>query len=109
MKDLRLREKKEKLRLVSVLLPLLVMALMVIFTTTAYAAPDKIVDSLSNTRSTILQNEKLLLNPFTLQREFQSFAKREVDIRRISARPRIRLPLRPSVRSIFKPDIPLCN
>ena len=115
MKNLMTLQKQKKLSLISiVLLLVLVVALMVIITTPANAAQDNIVDSLSNTRSTILQNEKLLFNPFTLQRESQDYLKSYDDddddiegrvdniLRRIQQR--IRFPQRPTVRSVFKPD-----
>jgi len=115
MKNLMMLQEQRKLSVVSAILFLMfIVALMVIITTDANAAQDNIVDSLSNTRSTILQNEKLLFNPFTLQRESQDYLKSYDDddddiegrvdniLRRIQQR--IRFPQRPTVRSVFKPD-----
>lgn len=112
MKNLPTPQKQKTISLMSkITLLVLVVALMVIITSDAYAATDDKPESLRNNPGMALQNTRLLFNPFTLQRESQDLLGTSVNSwkMRVHIRPRIRIPDRPEVRSVFRPGIPFCR
>jgi len=109
MKNLMMGQKKKTQRLMpKVLLFVLIVAVLVVATSAAQAASDDKSESLRNKPTRALPSKRAFFNPFTLQTESGNSlvtwmsAPRPVNIR---GRQPIRIPQRPEVRSVFRPNI----